>query len=400
MAAPARRGDGDLAVPGEPDRNSPAVLALMGKGIDLASAKAISAKGITASRISKCGDSELGGLGLSTEVRRTIRERRPAIPTATVRKLLFECRWTCCVCRGVNQPIIIHHTSEWSVSKDHNITNLVVLCLNCHGRAHSTSTISQNLDQSSLRDAKRTWVSLCSKRDAETVFSSSSWGIMPGFWDYLNHSRIIDVASALNVNPMQGAGYQELLREGLIAADGSLCWPTPTLPDKNTLQYMYEGSRSVVHVRQQYYVSLLKEICKNSAFFDVSGAVSRKLAVRCSANMIIAVTGRHRFRNQTKIHFGPGQMRFGYYRAFGLQVEFSFDGWETTSSSSHGSHTSGSWRCTSILAVRSIEKQGKMFVASCTCLGLGTGFTEHQGHVPDIAYIKQAGDEEDEGDSE
>ncbi len=61
---------------------------------------------------------------------------RPAIPLATQRELLFECRYRCACCC---EPVALEkaHIQPWSASKDHSAANLVVLCANCHTRSHA-----------------------------------------------------------------------------------------------------------------------------------------------------------------------------------------------------------------------------------------------------------------------
>jgi type I restriction enzyme R subunit len=61
---------------------------------------------------------------------------RPAIPIATQRELLFECRYRCACCC---EPVSLEkaHIDSWRKSKDNSPENLVVLCANCHIRSHA-----------------------------------------------------------------------------------------------------------------------------------------------------------------------------------------------------------------------------------------------------------------------
>ena len=52
-------------------------------------------------------------------------------------KVLYESAMTCCICRDKNQAVIVHPIEEYSVSRSHAEDNLVVLCLNHHGAAHT-----------------------------------------------------------------------------------------------------------------------------------------------------------------------------------------------------------------------------------------------------------------------
>ncbi|HLN30052.1 MAG TPA: HNH endonuclease signature motif containing protein [Gemmataceae bacterium] len=77
-----------------------------------------------------------------------IRDRlqRKPIDEDVIRQLVEKCDWSCCVCWDLEdrQPIIIHHIEEHAKGGDDTYENLVVLCLSCHGTAHSRWDISQH----------------------------------------------------------------------------------------------------------------------------------------------------------------------------------------------------------------------------------------------------------------
>jgi hypothetical protein len=73
-----------------------------------------------------------------------------------VNKVLDESRWTCCVCRrDISLGIIVHHIEEYSDSRSHVEDNLVVLCLNHHGEAHTTRELQLNLNRERLRQSNK-----------------------------------------------------------------------------------------------------------------------------------------------------------------------------------------------------------------------------------------------------
>jgi len=70
-------------------------------------------------------------------------------------KLLFESGWACCVCGKTSGGIIVHHIEKYSESHSHDEDNLVVLCLNHHGEAHTKRELGINLTPDRLRASKK-----------------------------------------------------------------------------------------------------------------------------------------------------------------------------------------------------------------------------------------------------
>ncbi|MCA9734567.1 HNH endonuclease [candidate division KSB1 bacterium] len=72
-------------------------------------------------------------------------QRKP-VPDDIVEKLIECCDWSCCLCWDINRqvPIIIHHLVEHAKGGTNAYDNLVILCLNHHGLAHSKWEISRH----------------------------------------------------------------------------------------------------------------------------------------------------------------------------------------------------------------------------------------------------------------
>ncbi len=95
---------------------------------------------------------------------------------------------------------------------------------------------------------------------------------------------------------------------------------------------------------------------------------------------------------------GPGQIRLGYLRKRGIELRFTIDAWEATSSSAHHSHLTGLWICTGVLLVRGITTRKHLLSINTTCLSIGTGFEAYQGYIPNIAFVRM--EKEDEYDQD
>src|SRR5580700_5977739 len=72
--------------------------------------------------------------------------QRKEIDDQVVSELVEKCWWSCCICWNLDDrpPVIIHHITEHSKTADDSYANLVILCLNHHGVAHSRWEISRH----------------------------------------------------------------------------------------------------------------------------------------------------------------------------------------------------------------------------------------------------------------
>ena len=91
-----------------------------------------------------------------------IREKisRKSIPQSVISKLIQDSDWKCCVCWDISkcQNVVIHHIIPYHKTQDNNYDNLIVLCLNHHGVAHTKSDLGQPpLPSEVLKKKKLEW---------------------------------------------------------------------------------------------------------------------------------------------------------------------------------------------------------------------------------------------------
>jgi len=130
--------------------------ALMERGFDSETAHRLEKAGYTLSSLTTLDEKTLNSLNISEELIDIIRKaKRPPIPSETMNKLLFESGWACCVCGKTSGGIIVHHIEKYSESHSHDEDNLVVLCLNHHGEAHTKRELGINLTPDRLRASKK-----------------------------------------------------------------------------------------------------------------------------------------------------------------------------------------------------------------------------------------------------
>jgi len=137
------------------------VNALIARGFDSETANHLKQAGYTLNSLKSLDENQLRSLKIREELIDIIlRDKRPPIPPETLNKVLYESGMTCCMCRYKNQGqgVIVHHIEEYSVSRNHAEDNLVVLCPNHHGEAHTKRELQQNLTPERLRDFKQRWL--------------------------------------------------------------------------------------------------------------------------------------------------------------------------------------------------------------------------------------------------
>lgn len=147
--------------------------ALMQRGFDSETANRLVKDGYKLSDLTTLDEKTLISLNISEELIDIIRKgKRPPIPSETMNKLLFESGWACCVCGKTSGGIIVHHIEKYSESHSHDEDNLVVLCLNHHGEAHTKRELGINLTPDRLRASKKLrleWVKQLHNREPLSV---------------------------------------------------------------------------------------------------------------------------------------------------------------------------------------------------------------------------------------
>jgi len=144
--------------------------ALVGYGLDLTTADRIERSGMRMPAIRASTDDALNALGILPHVIGAIRDSvRTPIPPDTVVRVLRAAAFACCICTDRRRSVVIHHIRRFSESRDHSEDNLVVLCLDHHGEAHTRRELSLNLTPERLLSSKTSWLAEVQARKEETL---------------------------------------------------------------------------------------------------------------------------------------------------------------------------------------------------------------------------------------
>lgn len=342
------------------------VAALLGRGFDSATAMHLQGTGYSLAALQRSTEIKLQELGLDqTQIQLLRRGARPSIPPGNIALLLWQNRWTCCVCRRQNLAVIAHHIDPWARTHDHSVANLAVLCLEHHARAHSTGSLEQNLTTEKVRDAKTRWEAEVSKLDAKSILEASR--LENSHWLWFNHVRLFDAARRATVDITRLPAFSSACRQGLISSNGEIT------KKQNGEAYLYAGGETA-HLFQ-LTEQVLRATLLETTLFNISDDLDPGLinAVAEPGDLIF-VQGRHFFKSISERNEGPGQASLVRRQANGVRISFTVDRWEAVATSAWAGWLRGTQRVSAILRIGAKEKDGKWLHLKCTGIALATAF--------------------------
>lgn len=345
-------------------RLNPTVAALMQRGLDSGKALAIQTAGYSLARLKSLDAPALRTLGLSEAQIASIHGgRRAALPFGTLAKVLWDNRYTCCVCRQSSLAVIVHHIDPWAESRDHGAANIAVLCLEHHSRAHRKGELEQNLSQRQLKEFKRQWELEVAHLDAKAILDASR--IEGHHWWWFNHARLFELSDRLGIKLAKLPRYFPAFASGMIDQSGY-----PEAP-RETRNYMYEGGDGIRLFG--YMLNVLESVLSQTAVFNVSDDLDPGFLGRViSAGDIILVEGKHYFRSLNHVASGPGQSSEVRREANHVRVSFTIDRYEAVANSSWAVWLTGTKSAASILRVQNVERTGGKLYLHCTGLAMGS----------------------------
>ncbi|QKI88897.1 HNH endonuclease signature motif containing protein [Thiomicrorhabdus xiamenensis] len=345
--------------------------AFLRRGIDTKLSKELIDKGYNLSKLKQLKNSELSNLGLNDDQILSINEGgRPPIPSETYIKLLYESKRTCCVCRDATKPIIIHHIEEWSQSKSHDESNLVVLCLEHHDLAHTKKELSIDLSKKQLREFKTKWIEDAKTSDAEAILGLVSHDYSR--WDYFNHRRIYELFLDLNINAENFKTFSKLKDAGYVDDLGILEISTVQKMNENR-RYMYDDGNGFILV--YYMKEVFESVLANLPIINITDKFDRaQINSLLRPGSFIAFQAGFYYKNINTSLSGTDQLRRAHYKKKGIKIEFTFPPFEATSSSSHSDSLTGHSVSTVICIVKSIYDKDDYLNIDVSCLAIGSYF--------------------------
>ncbi len=346
----------------DPSKLNRTEAALLTRGIDSATAASLRQQGWTLGKLKQAAGQQLEALGLSTEQVAAIHKgRRPEIPFESLTLVLVANRFTCCVCRDPAKAIVVHHIHDWSESHDHSPSNLAVLCLEHHDRAHTVSSLSRNLNKATLASMKDAWEKKVARTDVSAVLQASQ--LDGDAWWYFNHVRLFEVASHLGVRLARLPSFRGAWDSGLVQRDGWL------RPRPENLSYMYSGMEGMI--LYAYVRSVMHAVLDHLTVFNASDYLDRGiLASVVSPGDFVFVQGAHSFSRAVSRDDGRDQTARAVRRANHVEFRYTFDCWEATSNSAWSTWLRGRQEAASLLRVVDVSRSDRGLTVTGTVFGI------------------------------
>lgn len=337
--------------------------ALLRRGLDSDLARHLQAAGQTVDRLKQASDAELESLGLDEAQRAAVRQGgRAAIPSQNLAAVLWANRWTCCVCRQPDRPIVVHHINPWARSRDHSPANLAVVCTDHHAHAHRRGDLEQNLTPERLRLAKTAREVAVRDLDAQAILAASR--VQGHHWLWFNHRRLMETAEALGINRLSLVSFAGAYRLGYVDEEGR--------PMSGDPQQPYVAAGGDGDYLLAYLAEMFRAVMSRSAVFNISDHLDRGFLARViKPGDLILVQGRHVFKERTKRNYGPGQLIEVRRQANGVRVSFTIDRWEAIATSAWGSWLRGFQRVASVVRINEVLPGEKALELRCSGLAVG-----------------------------
>lgn len=345
--------------------------ALVARKLDTTKAKELAQSGWTVQKLKQQKRPALKALGLSDEfIDELFSEARPPIPNDVLMNVLFSNRYQCCICRDPTLSVIVHHIEEWADSRLHDSENLAVLCLRHHDEAHSKKTLSRNLDAKTLRAAKKKWEENVKQFDAEAILGAMR--LEYSNWNYINELRVFEIAKVMDLDFTQVQSFSRALLANVISSDGM---PLPV--ENDALYYKYQGA--TILDRYFYVSSVLGDVIKRLPIINISDYLDKGvLGFALAPGDFIFVQGAHTFSPLTNRKNGPGRGEIceGVRRANEVEVRFTFDRWEASSSSAKNCWLVGTRNQGSLVHVKDLSREEGRLIIRGTVLGICSNLGE------------------------
>ncbi len=352
---------------------------MLARGISSDLAASLTSLGHTISSLRSMTLEQLTDLGIRPEISEGLLSGRPPIPEHTLVQLLFNSKWVCAVCRSANAPIAVHHIEPWAKSRSHDPSNLIVLCLIHHAKAHSKGDLEQNLNPSRLRYFKAAWEEQVKSDDSKIIRAAAHTAVES--WYFFNMLRLHDIATHERINLRSLSHYTDALQCNIIDKSGCL------IPENSKSLYAYSGKYA--QLRYWYARDLFFAVLEKLSIINISDRLDRDdLGITLVKNDIIYLEGAFSFKQENKITRGQDQIVTGTRSANSIRVQFVFDRWYATSTSASTVWLSGRSAVGSFCKVGEVSRENGKLVVACTVLAICAELPglRHREYVSASAY--------------
>jgi len=355
--------------------------ALIARGIDSFLASNLASNGYTIKKLKGLKKVELINLGLSSkQIDKLFSEKRPDIPIESVDRVLYKNKYTCCVCRDPNKPVILHHIIEWSRSRDHSEENLAVLCLEHHGEAHTNRELSQNLDDRKIKSFKQQWEKDCETKDIEVLlnlrdpYKSSNWA-------WINIKRLFEIFFQKNLTIdkeyLHKNVYDTLRNKGFIN-ENNILTDESEWPITNKKKFYFIDFQEGIYI-MSYLATVLDITLSRVPVIDITREIKNRTWLKSMLHIdsFICFQAAFYFVDLVKTDDYKSNVREAYYQANGIKIIYTYEDWYCLSSSAKHCWMAGHQIQTIVGKVRSIQEENGDLIINISCIAAGSYFKKH-----------------------
>jgi len=307
--------------------------------------------------------------------------RRP-IPIALKQKLLYESRYCCSICQ--RSGCQIHH-----IDQDHSNNaeeNLIVLCIAHHDEAHTTRTMSSNLDARALRHAKQAWTeqvrnarTKAATLEGQINAASDGWSSVGIAWGYINHKRITQMTRLTKLSSAGARQFRYCRDKGIVDDDAIIIKPSgielhETYIGNSVYDWFDFGDDQRLHA---LYSEMVDQIGRSSNVVHLESRTWTKARIRNlvePGNIIYFNKGIY-FRSVKETQANDHRRCQTFKNK--VYVEFYVDTIDMFGATSMSVSFQGHQTCAAMLLVKSLSENDEgQLILSCTPIALGTGFKD------------------------
>lgn len=318
--------------------------------------------------------------------------KRPAIPKELQHKVLHDSAYKCVVCQASGCQI--HHIDQ---NRTNNVeSNLVALCANHHGEAHTRRDHQKNLDVAALHHAKRRWNDAVRKhreRLATVEGQKSQLGessiLATGIaWGYINHTRVGQIADVDSLNGKYRDAFQYCRYKRIVDSSGipikPANWSAKDGIGKNTVYDWFEfGDDQRFHL---LYTGLVDQLALhgNVVHCDSQTWSIETVESLVQSGSLVLLTAYFSFKKQRETP--ENEHRRVMFTKKGAILEFFIDTRNMFGDTSIYNSFTGRKTASALVLVKDVSRDSKTNVivsASPIALGVGFQFSAPQSLEPE-----------------
>jgi hypothetical protein len=302
-------------------------------------------------------------------------KKRIKIPAELEKMTLYKSANTCNVCRDLNKGIQIHHIDQ---NPSNNIlSNLIVLCQDCHDEAHTKHDLSKNLTDDKLSFFKKEWENEIADKASLAMLPSNN--LQQAVWTFINHEKVGQIIKS------RGIEFDRYLLSLLVANNVVDKYGIPIIPPKNsdsshiTIYNHYDYGN--MHRLHKMYCEAVDSLIINVQPIEI-GAIWSKREINAIVKPGSFIFSMRGYYFKTGKIANQEEDRYVYARSKDIEIRWYANTRHMFGTSALYDSFSGHRFAAAFLFVKSISKEDNLLILHCTPISMGAGFIQDTYKTP------------------